>query len=143
LRVPLNALVLVASVVIVLSIIYIASATAFNALISLQAIALHLSYSIPILFMLLRRLKVNKGLPPPQYGPFQLGKWGPAVNVFSLCYLAYVVTWMPFPQIIPVTGDTMNYSGVIVGAVILGALADWFVTGRKRFQMPVARYGET
>ncbi|GKT58329.1 LPXTG-domain-containing protein [Colletotrichum tofieldiae] len=135
-RLPVNALLLIVAIVTCLSLIYIASATAFNALISLQALALHVSYFFPILFLLLRKLRG----PPPPYGSFKMGAPGIPVNIFALCYLVYVVLWMPFPQILPVTKDNMNYAGPIFGAVLAGALMDWFVSGRKRFQMPVKKY---
>jgi amino acid transporter len=136
LKLPVNALILVGCIVTCLSLIYIASATAFNALISLQTFALHISYFFPILFFLLRKLRG----PPPPYGAFSMGKIGIPVNIFSLCFLVYVIVWMPFPQVQPVTADTMNYAGPIFGAVVLGALIDWFTTGKRRFQMPVQRY---
>ncbi|KAK1673623.1 amino acid/polyamine transporter I [Colletotrichum godetiae] len=135
-KLPMNASLLIVGIVTCLSLIYIASATAFNALISLQALALHVSYFFPILFLLLRKLRG----PPPPYGPFKLGAVGVPVNVFALSYLIYVVLWMPFPQILPVTKDNMNYAGPIFGAVLLGALIDWFASGRKRFQMPLRKY---
>ncbi|KAK1522373.1 LPXTG-domain-containing protein [Colletotrichum costaricense] len=135
-KLPMNALLLIGIIVTCLSLIYIASATAFNALISLQALALHVSYFFPILFLLLRKVRG----PPPPYGPFKLGAVGVPVNLFALSYLIYVVLWMPFPQILPVTKDNMNYAGPIFGAVLIGALADWFVSGRKRFQMPLRKY---
>ncbi|KAH9870974.1 hypothetical protein J1614_006548 [Plenodomus biglobosus] len=136
LKLPINALLLVGTIVTLLSFIYIASATAFNALISLQAIALHVSYFLPILFILLRKFRG----PPPPYGPFQMGSVGILVNIFALSYLVFVVVWMPLPQVLPVTKDNMNYSGPIFGAVLLGALGHWFVSGRKTFKMPVVRY---
>ncbi|RAR14138.1 amino acid transporter [Stemphylium lycopersici] len=136
LKLPVNALLLVGTIVTCLSLIYIASATAFNALISLQALALHISYFFPLLFMLLRKIRG----PPPPYGPFKLGTIGLPINIFALCYLVFVVIWMPFPQVLPVTGDNMNYAGPIFGAVVLGALAHWFTSGRKTFKMPVIRY---
>ncbi|KAL6704953.1 hypothetical protein ACN47E_007498 [Coniothyrium glycines] len=136
LKLPLNALLLVGTIVTCLSLIYIASATAFNALISLQAFALHISYFFPILFILLRKLRG----PPPPYGPFKMGAIGVPVNVFALCYLVFVVLWMPFPQLLPVTKDNMNYAGPIFTAVVIGALAHWFIRGRKTFKMPVIRY---
>ncbi|KAJ4357696.1 uncharacterized protein N0V89_002272 [Didymosphaeria variabile] len=101
-----------------------------------NTLALHVSYFLPILFMLIRRL----GGPKPPYGPFRLGALGVPLNIFSLCFLAYVGMWMPFPQTLPVTKDNMNYAGPVFGAVIVGALLDWFLNGRKRFQMPVVRY---
>lgn len=50
---------------------------------------------------------------------------------------------MPFPQILPVTGDNMNYAGIIFGAVVVGALIDWFISGRKRFDMPLLKYDQS
>jgi choline transport protein len=67
-----------------------------------------------------------------------MGKIGVGVNIFALCYLIYVVLWMPFPQILPVTKDNMNYAGPIFAAVLLGALSHWFLSGKRTFQMPVA-----
>ncbi|KAF2122219.1 amino acid/polyamine transporter I [Lophiotrema nucula] len=136
LQLPLNALLLVGFIVTILSLIYIASTTAFNALISLQAFALHVSYFLPILFILLRKLRG----PPPPYGPFKLGALGIPVNILALCYLVYVVSWMPLPNFLPVTKDNMNYAGPIFGAVLIGALLDWFISGHKRFAIPITRY---
>ena len=136
LKLPVNALLLTGSIVILLSFIYIASATAFNALISLQALALHVSYFLPILFILLRKLRG----PPPPYGPFKMGAAGVPVNIFALGYLMFVALWIPFPQILPVTRDNMNYAGPIFAAVVIGALGHWFIRGKKTFKMPVIRY---
>jgi amino acid transporter len=132
----LNALYLLFGIVTCLSLIYIASATAFNAFISLQSFAIYFSYFFPIFFMLLRKLRG----PPPPYGPFQLGRFGIPINIFSLCYLVFVLLWMPFPQFLPVVKDNMNYSGPIFGGVLVLALAHWFLRGRKTFKMPVKKY---
>jgi LPXTG-motif cell wall-anchored protein len=88
----------------------------------------------PILFLALRRISGNA----PQPGPFTMGRFGIAANLLALVYLVFVVIWMPFPQILPVTGSNMNYAGPLFGAVILGALLDWLISGRKRFQVPVS-----
>jgi len=71
-------------------------------------------------------------------GPFKMGRTGLATNLLAHVYLTYVVMWMPFPQILPVTASNMNYAGPLLGAVILGALLDWVISGRKRSQVPVA-----
>ncbi|ETS79317.1 hypothetical protein PFICI_09170 [Pestalotiopsis fici W106-1] len=136
LRVPTNALLLVGIMVVLLSLIYIGSVTAFNAIISLQTLGIYASYILPISFLLWRKLRG----PEPPYGPFKMGTFGIPVNIFALCYLLFMVTWMPFPSVLPVSSDNMNYAGPIFGGIIVLALGDWFLSGRKRFQMPVKVY---
>lgn len=132
LKIPINALGLVGLICCLLALINIASATAFNALISLPTIALYISYGIPILFLLIRKLQGRH----PQYGPFKLGRWGIPINLFSLVYIIYILTFLPFPTVLPVDATTINYAGPLVGAVILIAIGDWFVTGKRRFHVP-------
>jgi len=134
LRLPLNALALVVVISFLLAIIYIGSSAAFNAIISLQAMALCISYMPPISFLALRRIRGTA----PEPGPFTMGRWGLITNLLAVAYLIFVVIWMPFPQELPVTASNMNYAGPIIGAIILGALLDWFISGHKRFKVPVA-----
>ena len=136
LKMPLNALILLGCCLAILALINIGSATAFNALISLPALALYISYFFPIFFLFLRR--VSSTMPIP-YGPFKLGRWGVPINLAAMCYIVFIVIWIPFPQTIPVKGDTFNYAGPLFGAVVIGALVDWCFSGRKRFQVPVVR----
>jgi hypothetical protein len=68
-----------------------------------------------------------------KYGAFTLGRYGITINLVALGYLGYVIMWMPFPTMLPVTGSNMNYAGPIFGAVIIGALLDWAISGHKRF----------
>ncbi|KAF2189372.1 amino acid transporter [Zopfia rhizophila CBS 207.26] len=135
-KLPVNALGLVGVFITLIAIIYIGSTTAFNAIISLTALALYISYFLPILFFLLKRISKN----PPEYGPFRLGKFGVALNLYALCYILFIVIWMPFPTMLPVTAVNFNYAGPLVGAVIIGALLDWCISGRKRFEVPVPRH---
>ena len=104
-RMPLNALALVSAVSFLLSLIYLGSSTAFNAITSLVAIGLHISYFLPILFIMLKKIRGQ----PPTPGPFSLGRWGILINLFSLTYLIFVIIWMPFPTTLPVTASNMNY----------------------------------
>ena len=73
------------------------------------------------------------------YGAFKLGRYGIAINLVALAYLIFIVTWIPFPTMLPVTGSNMNYAGPLLGTVIVGALVDWTFSGRKRFKVPVAQ----
>lgn len=139
LKMPLNALILVGSCLAILALINIGSSTAFNAFISLPALALYMSYFFPIFFIFWRRMSRSHPTPVP-WGPFHLGKAGPFVNIGAMCYIIYILIWMPFPGFLPVDGINMNYAGPIVGAIIIGAVVDWCISGRKRFQVPVARH---
>jgi len=134
LKIPINALILVGVICCLLALINIASSTAFNALISLPTIALYISYFIPIFFLVIRKLQNRH----PQYGPFKLGSYGLPINLFALAYILYILTFLPFPTILPVEASNMNYAGPLVGAIIVIALGDWFVSGKKRFQVPVS-----
>lgn len=138
LGVPTRSLMLIGIIVTLLSMIYIGSATAFNAIISLQTLGLYTSYVFPILFILVRKVR---GPTAPPYGPFRMGaRVGVLVNVSALCYLFFIIIWMPFPSVLPVDKENMNYAGPIFGGMVLLALADWVLNGRKRFQMPIKKY---
>jgi len=133
LKLPLNALGLVSTISFLLSIIYVISSTAFNAIISLQTISLSVSYIPPILFFMLKKIRGEH----ISYGPFKLGRYGIATNILALAYLLFVIVWMPFPTMLPVKGSNMNYAGPLMGAIIVGALLDWLISGHKRFKVPV------
>jgi choline transport protein len=137
LKMPVNALCIVATCLFLLALINIGSSTAFNAFISLPALALYVSYFFPILFLFLRRLSNNHPTPIP-WGPFRLGRAGLPVNAGAMGYIIFTVIWMPFPATLPVDGISMNYAGPILGAVILAAALDWYIDGRKRFRVPIA-----
>ncbi|KAF2718173.1 amino acid transporter [Polychaeton citri CBS 116435] len=129
---PLRALLLVAVICCLLSLINIGSYTAFNALISLPLIALYISYGIPIAFLLLRKLRGRT----PELGPFNLGRYGVLINGLAVVYILYVLSFVALPTILPVTASNMNYAGPLVLAVMIIALVDWVVSGRKRFLLP-------
>lgn len=135
---PVNALCAVAVCLCLLALINIGSSTAFNAFVSLPALALYLSYFFPIAFLFWRRLSSKHSTSIP-WGPFKLGSFGPIINTGAMCYLAFTLIWMPFPSILPVDRFNMNYAGPIIGAIVVGALIDWCITGRSRFKIPVAR----
>jgi len=129
---PVNALALISVISFLLSFIYIGSSTAFDAIIALSAFGLHVSYICPIFFFMIWKIRGKA-----EMGPFSLGKWGLLINLLSLGYLLYVVMWMPFPTILPVTAANMNYAGPVFLVILFGALLDWAISGRKRFEVPI------
>jgi choline transport protein len=125
----------VIAVVVLLSLITVGNTTAFFAILSLNTLALYLSYLLPIIFFSLAKLR-GQHIP---YGPFRLGKFGLVVNAFAIVYAIFIIIFLPFPPILPVTGKNMNYAGPIMAAVIIFAIADYAVGGHKRFRPAAQR----
>jgi choline transport protein len=137
-KIPLRALLLTTTITLLLSLINIASTTAFAAILSLSTLALYISYALPIIFLLIKRFR---GQPIP-FGPFRLGRFGLPINIFAVVYAIYVIIFLPFPPQLPVTASNMNYAGPVMGIVLVFALLDWGVRGRKQFQGPTVKVME-
>ena len=138
-RVPIRAIGLVTTVVVLLSLINIGSSTALNAIISLSTLALYISYLIPIALLVLKRIKY-KSIGPT--GPFTLGRWGLPLNVFALVYGVFICIFLPFPSTMPVTAVNMNYASPVFGFVLLFALAYWFIRGKYVYTGPIREISE-
>jgi choline transport protein len=119
-------------VIVLLSLINIGSSTAFNAIISLATVALYVSYLIPISCLILKRFSGEK----IAWGPWTLGRFGLAINIFALCYGVFICIFLPFPPQQPVTAVNMNYAAPVFVFVVLFAVTDWFVRGRKIYVGP-------
>lgn len=74
---------------------------------------------------------------PIEFGPWTLGKLGIAVNMLAMAFCLFLVIFLPFPTILPVTAQNMNYASVVFVGVILFSLIDWIVRGRKRYTGPI------
>jgi len=129
---PTRAIGLVVLVVFLLSFVQIGSTEAFSAMISLSTLALYASYTLPTIFWTIHKLRGK----PIIYGPFRMGKWGIIVNIYAIIWGVYTCVFLPFPSELPVDAKSLNWSGPIFGFVMLLALADWFLSGRKRFVAP-------
>ena len=137
-RVPLRSIALVSGVIVLLSLINIGSSTALNAILSLSTWALYISYLIPIFLLIMKRVR-KESLP---YGPFTLGKFGVVVNGYAMVYGIFICIFLPFPPSRPVTASNMNYASPVMAGVVLFALIDWFVRGRKKFIGPLREIDE-
>ncbi|KAL6404534.1 hypothetical protein AUP68_13927 [Ilyonectria robusta] len=134
-EVPLRAMALSVGVLIALGLINIGSTAAFNAIVSTSVLCLNISYIIPIAMIAINR---TRGLETP-WGPFKLGKVGLPINLLSMAYIVFLSIWLLFPSSVPVIPSTMNYSSLIVGAMVIFSLGFWFAFGRKVHFMDVFR----
>ncbi|KAK4209727.1 amino acid/polyamine transporter I [Rhypophila decipiens] len=136
---------------VLLSLITLGSTVAFNNIVNLSVAGLYASYLLSCGLLLWRRLITVGGIQPYntaggsligpgklQWGPWRIpGILGVANNIFACCFLLLLWVWAFFPPSTPVTPETMNFSVLTFGAVVLFAVVWYFVQGRKEYKGPV------
>lgn len=70
------------------------------------------------------------------FGPWNLGRYGLAINIFAAVYTFVTVIFTFFPPTVPVDAVSMNYSCVVYGGVIILGLIYYAIGGHKKFVGP-------
>lgn len=138
LKVPVRMIIVVTTLQVLLGFIYLASSTAFNAVLSMAILGTYASYLSPICFMFFCGRKSWPRAPTGHsFGPFQLGKYmGPLINTVAIIWLIIAMIFGTFPTLRPVTPENMNYCIVVtVGWVLIGAVY-YFLGGKAHFKGP-------
>lgn len=149
-QIPLIAVLLTTVVACLLALINIGSSIAFNALISLTVNGLYSTYLICCILLLYRRCK-NQILPynphttpnplttkTLSWGPFRLpGTLGIIINVLGVVYLIIILFFSFWPPVTPTTAATMNYSVLMIGAVVLFSVVYYMLVARKVYGGPL------
>lgn len=104
---------------------------ALGAITSLASLGSFASYAI-ILFCLLHARLTGRF----EAGQWSLGRAGPILNVIALLFSLWVMIFLPFPSVLPVTASNMNYAGPVFGAVLLGTISVWFLYSRHHWAGP-------
>ncbi|CAH0036135.1 unnamed protein product [Clonostachys rhizophaga] len=131
-QVPVRAIWIILILQIVLGFIYLASSTAFNAILSMAIVSMYASYFIPIAAMLFGgRGRVQSA----DYGPFKLG------DRLGIGWILVSMVFSTFPSVIPTTADIMNYSIVVVIGWLVFGIPFYLVSGRQKFEMPIVSAG--
>lgn len=134
--VPVNSIILTCAITCLLSLINIGSDVAFNAIISLQLVALMLSYSISIGCILYRRIAHPELLPSARWS---LGRWGIPVNIIGLAYVVFSFFWSFWPNTTVVDFiEDFNWAAVLFMAVLIVCLPMYFWKARKVYTGPVS-----
>ncbi|THY33013.1 gaba permease [Aureobasidium pullulans] len=128
--IPLWALVLSTVVDCLLGLIYFGSTAAFNSFTGVATICLSTSYGLPILVSVLRGRKMVA------HSSFSLGRFGMAINVLTLCWIALAVILFCMPVTLPVDPTSMNYASVVFAGFAAISVAWYFIRGRKAFTGP-------
>ncbi|KAF1985094.1 amino acid permease [Aulographum hederae CBS 113979] len=134
-HVPRNSVLLTCLITILLSLINIGSTVAFNAIISLQLMALMATYTISIGSVLYARTWGTKKLPPARWS---LRSFGLPVNAVAFVYCAFILFWTAWPPAADPTAETFNWAIVIFVGVLLVSGVYFAIWGRKVYDGPVA-----
>ena len=133
-EIPVNAVIFSCLLNAALSLINLGSTAAFNAIISLQVVALMFTYSMSIGCVLYRRIWHLELLP---FARWSLGHWGPLVNGIGLVFVLFAFFWSFWPNTTPITVESMNWCVVMFAGVAALALVMYFVRGRHVYIGPV------
>lgn len=151
-NIPRNAVATVAIIAGILSLINIGDATAFNGVISISIAGLNGSYLVAASLLLYRRL--TGGIRTPHgrddnevtntigsrvtWGPWKVPGWyGVANNVFTCCFLIFVLFFSFWPTYREITPATMNWAVVVTAAVLGFSVVYYFVYARKVYKGPI------
>jgi len=83
---------------------------------------------------------IDNGSPGPPFvwGPWCLpGIFGTINNAYACVYMIYVIFWSVWPPATPVAADTMNYSIVVTGGVMILSGVWYVVRGHREFKGPI------
>ena len=117
--VPVRAIWFSILVVVLLSLLKIASTAAFREIKSLSLMALYFSYAIAMSSMLFARYASAHGGQRLELGKWNLGRYGVYINCFALLLTVHVWIRVPLPQTLPVTAQNTDYAGPIWAAGFL------------------------
>jgi len=133
LKVPVNAVSATSLLAALLALLVFGPTTVLNGIFGCSVINMSVSYFFPILFM---AMKDRKDLPEGRY--FNMGRFGPFVNIATLCWLALTLVAVSLPMYRPVTTTSMNWAPVVFLGLLLVALVNWFaVKGTYKVPKPL------
>ena len=127
---PVRTIWLAATLAFILGLPSLGSTVAFAAATSIATIGLYISYGIPILIGLIYPQNFHKG-------PFNLGVFSKPVAAIACLWIGFITIIFCLPNVNPVTSQTLNYTPVAVGIVIIWAFGTWFLSARKWFTGPI------
>ncbi|MQL70833.1 hypothetical protein Taro_003118 [Colocasia esculenta] len=130
-EVPINAVWLSAFISFCMALTSLGSLVAFQAMVSIATIGLYIAYALPIFF---RVTLARKSFIP---GPFNLGRYGVLVGWIAVFWVATITVLFSLPVAYPVTKDTLNYTPVAVGGLLIITVSWWLLSARHWFRGPI------
>ncbi|KAJ0414466.1 amino acid/polyamine transporter I [Aspergillus carlsbadensis] len=131
-EIPMWSINLPSLLVALIGLVYLFSDAAFNAIIGGQGVCMIISFAFPALTLLVTRGKLLPSSPR-----WNLGLFATPIYAFVVGYALLVVVVALMPQRHPITPLNMNYTILILGALLLAMALSWFVEGRKSYSPPL------
>jgi len=127
---PIRTVWLAATLSFLLAIPSLGSSVAFSAATSIATIGLYISYGLPILVAITWPSNFKKG-------PFNLRFASRMIGLVAVVWIAFISIIFCLPTVNPVDSQTLNYTPVAVGIVLVWTLGSWFLWARRWFTGPV------
>ncbi|KAJ4982842.1 amino acid permease [Stagonosporopsis vannaccii] len=131
--VPLNSSYVTIIFVLLLSLITLGSAVAFQQVLALGVSAMLTTYMISISCVALKRIRGEPLLP----SKFNLGKWGLPINIIAVVFLLFLWVFAFFPTVPNPAPADMNWAILGYGSVVIFALVYYVLYGRHAYDGPV------
>jgi choline transport protein len=130
-KLPVWSLALSFVITLLLGLINVASATAFNAVISLMVASYLASYLLPIALLGWKKWTKQE----LQMGRWHMGRFGLAINITAVVWTTIVFVFSFWPNSSSVTLQTMNWAVLLWGGTfVLGCLL--YIRQRRCFKIP-------
>ncbi|KAF1815411.1 amino acid transporter [Eremomyces bilateralis CBS 781.70] len=132
LKSPIRTIWLAATLSFILALPSLGSSVAYAAATSIATIGLYISYAIPVLIAIIwpKKFKSMKG-------PFDLKVFSWPVGFIACLWVAFITIVFCLPTLNPVDSQSLNYTPVAVGIVILFTFATWFLWAHRWFTGPI------
>ncbi|CAH9136601.1 unnamed protein product [Cuscuta epithymum] len=130
-EVPINAVWASSLVAFCMALTSLGSLVAFQAMTSIATIGLYIAYALPSFF---RVTLARKTFTP---GPFNLGRYGVVVGWITVLWVATISVLFSLPVAYPITDQTLNYTPVAVGGLLLLVVSSWIFSARHWFKGPI------
>ncbi|CAI9756044.1 unnamed protein product [Fraxinus pennsylvanica] len=127
-EVPVNAVWLSAFMAFCMALTSLGSIVAFEAMVSIATIGLYIAYALPIFF---RVTLARKSFNP---GPFNLGRFGVLVGWIAVLWVVTISVLFSLPVAYPITTETLNYTPVAVGGLLILTVSSWILSARYWFK---------
>lgn len=111
--------------------LYLASTSAFNSIVTSAVLFLNITYAAPQAILLFRGRQRSL---PRRY--LNLGRAGYVCNTFSILWILVLLVFICMPPSLPATPASMNYTAVILVGLFFVIVFLWYMDGNKSFQGP-------